>query len=139
MKAVGAARVETEPLVFPTLYAEVHQPAVTRDAVVVEVTAVPPKNVEVFPAPKVRRVVISDVAVQTTVICRSQRVGGVIVRDGIAMAAARRTIGQPVLVHVEPVRKPTTVEHRAHAVTNVAHTGLRAVRPPSPELPHTTV
>lgn len=121
VKAVVAVAVETELLVFPIPFVvQEEKPAVTR-AVAVEEAVVPPTVVWVFLAPKVRRVVTSDVVANQTAMCRNQQVGGVTTRGGIVMEVARRTIGQPVLVGVETVPKPTTAEQRAHVLLMMAH------------------
>ena len=141
VKAVAVVRVGTELVVSRIQFVEVHRPAVTlaRAVAAAAETAAPPENVGVSLAPKLPLVAISGVAVRTTVIFKSQRVGGVIAQGGTVMGVVRPTIGLPALVHVELGRKPTIAGHRARAVSNVAHTGLHAVQQPSPELPPMTV
>ena len=141
VKAVVVVKAGTEQVVSPILSVEVHLPAVTlaRAVAAAAETAAPPENVGVSLAPKLPLVAISGVAVRTTVIFKSQRVGGVIAQGGTVMGVVRPTIGLPALVHVELGRKPTIAGHRARAVSNVAHTGLHAVQQPSPELPPMTV
>ena len=116
VKAVVAVLAATELLVSPILSVEVHLPAVTQVVAEEEVVAAPQNRVWVSPAPKVRRVATSDVVVHQTVMSKSQRDGGAMMWGGIAMAVARQTIGQPVLVGVEMVRKPTIVDQREHAL-----------------------
>ncbi|MEK7458049.1 MAG: hypothetical protein AAB612_00975, partial [Patescibacteria group bacterium] len=116
VKAVVAVLAATELLVSPILSVEVHLPAVTQVVAEEEVVAAPQNRVWVSPAPKVRLVAISGVVVHQTVMSKSQRDGGAMMWGGIVMAVARQTIGQPVLVGVEMVRKPTIVDQREHAL-----------------------
>ena len=117
VKAVAVVRVGTElraSLIQPVVI--MGEPAVIQVVAEEEVVAAPQNRVWVSPAPKVRLVAISGVVVHQTVMSKSQRDGGAMMWGGIVMAVARQTIGQPVLVGVEMVRKPTIVDQREHAL-----------------------